>query len=320
MKKLIVLSLLIFVIILAEDYLNPAHAQNPTIDLKPTFIRSTPGLYINGWPAFTVAYPKEWVELPPMPGDLYRAGGTRPDLPPGLHMPILNIGVLPNRLPLEDWAKALMPTWEQTSADLKVLYDKPSQLKDGTPAREVELEYIPKYEPALGTIGNSITRNTFILMTKRESTLMFASLTDDTGKVGEKLKRIAYSFTFMPGREEPVNLPPDIREFFVMYCADLVSGDVGTLMSHFSDKFFHWGTNKASIDQFFRNNPNSATRAGVVSCEATVTVFEPREDKAYVDGFWLTKPKGGTTALKAPINLRQIIKEHGQWKWYGNQK
>ena len=45
-----------------------------------------------------------------------------------------------------------------------------------------------------------------------------------------------------------------------------------------------------------------------------------RGDKAYVDGFFLEKAKGGTNALKIPMLFQRIIDEHGQWKWFGNQK
>ena len=51
-----------------------------------------------------------------------------------------------------------------------------------------------------------------------------------------------------------------------------------------------------------------------------MTVFEPRGDKAYVDGFCLSKAKSDANALKAPMIFQQIIKENGQWKWFGNQK
>ena len=52
MKKLIVLSLLTAVMLLGGSLLAPAQAQSPANDLKPTFISPTPGLYVNGWPAF----------------------------------------------------------------------------------------------------------------------------------------------------------------------------------------------------------------------------------------------------------------------------
>ena len=55
MKRLIVLSLLSAFMLLGGAFLAPAQAQGPANDLKPTFIGPTPGLYVNGWPAFTVS-------------------------------------------------------------------------------------------------------------------------------------------------------------------------------------------------------------------------------------------------------------------------
>jgi hypothetical protein len=56
MKKLIVLAVIMAVMVLVAAL---AQAQGPANDLKPTFISPVPGLYVNGWPAFTVSYPKE---------------------------------------------------------------------------------------------------------------------------------------------------------------------------------------------------------------------------------------------------------------------
>ena len=107
MKKLIVLSLITAVMLLMAGFSAPAHAQSPANDLKPTFISPTPGLYVNGWPAFTVSYPKEWVEVPaPAPGNVFRPGCPDRIYP---HSPVLAIGVSPSPLPLEDWAKIFMP-------------------------------------------------------------------------------------------------------------------------------------------------------------------------------------------------------------------
>jgi hypothetical protein len=92
-------------------------------------------------------------------------------------------------------------------------------------------------------------------------------------------------------------------------------------MAHFSDRYLDSGRSKAFTEQFFRNDPTSPVhQQGAMPCEPTVTVFEPRGDKAYVDGFFLFKAKGDTIALKAPMMFQQIINEHGQWKWFGNQK
>ena len=210
-----------------------------------------------------------------------------------------------------------------SGTDIKVLFDKPSQLKDGTPAREVEVEYVPKHEPTLGSITDAPKHNVFHFMTKKDLAAWVGVLLGDAeGKLGEDVKRIAYSLTFLQGREEPVNVPPDVRAFLDMWCADAVSHDVGAMMAHFSDRFLNSGMSKPFIEQWFRNDPTSPIHRGLISCEATVTVFEPRGDKAYVDGFVLNidKVKGETTALKIPMTFQQIINEHGQWKWYGNQK
>jgi hypothetical protein len=59
MKRLIVVSLIMAGLLVIAGFSAPAQAQGPANDLKPTFIGPTPGLYVNGWPAFTVSYPKE---------------------------------------------------------------------------------------------------------------------------------------------------------------------------------------------------------------------------------------------------------------------
>ena len=192
-----------------------------------------------------------------------------------------------------------------------MLSDKPSQLKDGTPAREAELEWVLK---------SGRKENGFILMTKKEAIWVTIHLAGFEGRIGEDLKRIAYSLTFLPGREQPVQVPPDVRAFLDMYCADIVSHDVKTMMAHFSDRFLHSGMSKPFMEQWFRNDPIAPIQRPPTSCEATVTVFEARGDKAYVDGFFMGKAKGDANAVKIPMGLQQIINEHGQWKWYGNQK
>ena len=310
MKKLIVASVIVTGIAFMAGFSTPTHAQTPANDLKPTFISPTPGLYVNGWPPFTVSYPKEWEEVPAFLSG-FTAGLPRPDLPPGYHLPALYIAFRSNPPPLEDWAKTMMPVYQQLGTDVKVLSDKPSQLKDGTPAREAEVAYVDK---------NGIKWNDFVLVTKKESIYIVIHVSDDKGRIGEDLKRIAYSLTFLQGREEPVNVPSDIRAFLDMYCVDVKSGDIKTIMAHFSDRFLFSGANKTNLEQGFSNAPISYIQRGVISEEAIVTVFEPRGDKAFVDGFFLVKSKGDADALKTPMNFQQIINEHGQWKWFGNQK
>jgi hypothetical protein len=255
MKKLIVLSLLT-VMLLGGDFLDPAHAQSPASDVKPTFINPTPtpGLYVNGWPAFTVSYPKDWVEMPRNPGTVFQVGAPRPNLPPS---PALNIIVGPTHYPVEDWAKDFMPVWVVFFKDTKVLSDKPFQLKDGTPAREVETEWVLK---------DGTKRNGLLLATKKDATGVWILLGAGEGKLGEDVKSIAHSLTFLQGREEPVQVPPDVRAFLDMYCVDVMSHDVKTIMAHFSDRFRHSGASKAFYEQYFRNDPAGPIRRGIIFC------------------------------------------------------
>jgi len=243
--------------------------------------------------------------------------GLRPNLPPSGAVPIF---VFPSPLPLQDWAKLFMPLWENYFTDIKVLSDKPSQLKDGTPARAVEVEFVPNYDALQMRINNAPKNNGLLLLTKKDLTWVDVWLSDDKGKMGEDLKKVAYSLTFQPDREKPVNVPPDVRAFLDMFCVDIVSGDVKTIMAHFSDRLRHSGGGKASVEQWFRNDPTSPIHQDIMSCETTVTVFEPHGDKAYVDGFNLEKKKGDANGRKMPMYGQQIINEHGEWKWFGNQK
>ncbi|MGA2107269.1 MAG: hypothetical protein ABSH25_06465 [Syntrophorhabdales bacterium] len=315
MKKLIVLAIIMAVMVLVAAL---AHAQAPPNDLKPTFISPTPGLYVNGWPAFTLSYPKEWVETPVAAqiSEGLMAGAVRPGSEE--LSPLLSIAVFVNGLPLEDWAKIHLPFFMAVSTDVKVLSDKPLQLKDGTRAREAEFEFVPKVDLSGRSVKNPAKHNVLYLATKRDLTWVTIFLVDDRGRIGEDLKEIAYSLTFQSDREKPVNVPLDVKAFLDMYCADVVGHDVKTIMAHYSDRFLQFGASKAFTERGFRNDPLYLGQAGP-SLEATVTVFEPHGDKAYIDGFFLRSFKP-ILSLKAAMGVQQIVNEHGQWKWFGNQK
>jgi hypothetical protein len=314
MKRFILASLLIALMLSTEGFLVLAHAQSPGTDLKPTFISPTPGLYVNGWPPFTVSYPKEWKELVPGLNGLLSVGVPRPEILSTIYLPSLNVGTFATLLPLEEWAKPFLFVYERFTTNLKVLSDTPSQLKDGTPSREIELEYFrPKNDP-------KVKVNDFMLIAKKGVLWVWVTVNDDKGRIGEDLKKYAYSLTFQPAREEQVQVPPDVRAFFDMWCADVKGHEVKALMSHFSDRFLHGGYGKAMMEQAFQNDPLSPAKLDVTSCEATVTLFEPRGERAYVDGFILNKTKADGKGHKIPMLWQQIIKEQGQWKWFGNQK
>jgi len=308
MKKLITVSLIVASMVLVGGLFAPSQAQSPGIDAKPTFISPTPGLYVNGWPPFTLSYPKEWVEAPwVLPTEVYRAAG--PSFPP---IPVLVIRSFANPADLSGSADLLVGfLGQQGYKDVKVLSDKPSQLKDGTPAREAEVGYIYPNGPKL---------NVFMLTTKKDDIWIMLTLTDDKGTIGDDLKSIAYSLKVPQGKQEPVKVPPDVQAFLDKFCSDVNSGDAGRIMTNYSDQYLDHRMYKGDMEQWYRNDPFSPIQLGITSGTLTVTIFEPRGDKAYLAGFFGGKLKGGAPGPTSPINDNQLIKENGQWKWFGNQK
>jgi len=65
-----------------------------------------------------------------------------------------------------------------------MIYDKPSQLKDGAPAREAEFEWV----------RNGAKVNTMMLAaTNGQGALIIDDLTSENGRIGDELKKILYS-------------------------------------------------------------------------------------------------------------------------------
>jgi hypothetical protein len=317
MKKLIIVLLITAIMLLAGSFSAFTQAQSPASQVKPTFLAPTPGTYVHGWPAFTVSYPKDWVEQPPsryagMAGEFFRVAA--PDSKPfaqNIRVPYFSVSIFPTPLPIDKWSDILVPTLRLPGSDIKIVYDKPSQLKDGTPAQEAEIEWV----------SNAVKVNMLVLTTKKYAAWVQIIQASDKGKRMEDVKAYAYSLTFQPGREEPVKMPSDVKAFLDKYSSDLVSGNVERIMANFSDRFLNQSRKKAFYEIWFQNSPDSPIQRGLISSEATVTVFEAQGDKAYVDGFCASKTRDhADKALKEPIGFRQIIKEQGQWKWYGNQR
>jgi hypothetical protein len=128
-------------------------------------------------------------------------------------------------------------------------------------------------------------------------------------KIGEDLKAILYSLEFQPGRDEPVKVPPDVQEFLDRHCNDLLSHDLTKLMTHYSDKFLSSGNRRGEVERFFRQIIGLVT-----SVEVGITEFVPAGDRAYLAGFV------NTYIGKLMLGDASIIKENGEWKFYGNQR
>jgi hypothetical protein len=294
MKKPIVVSVLIYTVLLAWGFFTPSHAQGTSKEEKPTFYRLVPGTYVNGWPRFTITYPKDWVEKRHMVMEVFAAR------PPGpADVPGFAVGVAPNFGPLDKWAEFVVRGVRMMSTDVTIVSDKPARLQDGSPAREVELRWIRAGFPS----------NWFGVGTKKGDLLIATYVGSVSEKTAEDLKAIPYSIEFDPGKDEPVKVPPDVREFIDKHCSANVSHDFAKVWSNFSDRYLNSGERKREVERYLRPIIDRIT-----SFEIVITDFIPAGDIAYLTGFTI-----GWWG-KAPLNNISIIKENGEWKWYGNQR
>jgi hypothetical protein len=296
MKKFIVISVIMVVTLYLGIAFFTAQAQDTTKDDKPTFYRLTPGVYVNPWPRFTVTYPKSWVEHRPFPGEVFRAGI---DNPAGL-LNHFHVVLNPISFEFDMIAPTILRFAKTQDQNATLVSDKPSQLRDGTPAREVEIHYLRT---------NGIPINWLDLCTKKGtlSTICIGVISNE--KIGGDLKAIVYSLEFQPGKDELVMVPPDVQEFIDKWCSDIVSHDVAKVVAHYSERYLNSGMRKDNIGQYFRRIIDSIT-----SFEVGITEFVPAGDRAYLAGF--ASNNWGKTMLTGT----SIIKENGEWKWYGNQR
>jgi hypothetical protein len=182
--------------------------------------------------------------------------------------------------------------------------DKPSHLQDGNPAREIELRYS----------ANSIPFNWLCLATKKgDDVIVHAEVTSRSGKVGEDLRAILYTLHFQPEKDVLTKVPRTVQEFLDKYNNDLVSHDLANVMAHYSDRYLNEGKKKRDTERMYGFFIDHITAA-----ETGITEFVPEGDKAYLAGF--IRVNLGTGMLTAMLGEITIIKENGEWKWYGNQR
>jgi hypothetical protein len=297
MRRLIVSLLIMTGMLLMAGLFTPGYSQSPATSDTPTFYRLVPGTYVNGWPRFTIHYPKEWVERPIKPalGEAIRVSPPDTGGPPSF-----SVAVLPYPIPLEKHADAQVPVFTGIGAtDVTVTGNKPTQLGDGTLAREVEFRMLINRRP-ITWLG---------LATKKGDLLINANVGSPPGIVGEHLKAIIYSLEFQPGHDDAVKVPLDVREFLDEHCRASVAHDITQIMAGYSDKYLNSGMRKAEMERFHRQ-----TMGPITSCEISITDFVPEGDRVYLAGYkslWFGK---------APLFETSIIKENSEWKWYGNQR
>jgi hypothetical protein len=177
--------------------------------------------------------------------------------------------------------------------------NKAIRLTDGTPAREVESKMVLNGEPV--TMLN--------VATKKGDMWVNTGTRSYTGKIEEYQRAMLYSLRYETGKDEPVKVPPDVQQFLDTWCNDLLSHDLAKVMSHYSDRYLNSGTRKGEMEWFWRQPLGLVT-----STEVVITDFVPAGDRAYFTGI------GSTNSGKMMLSDTSIIKENGQWKWYGNQR
>jgi hypothetical protein len=293
MKRLIVLSLLTAVTFLTGGSVALAHAQDSAKDDTPTFYRIAPGTYVGGWPRFTIHYPKDWLEEVPMWGEAFRV--SAPKLRAGFGVTVASFPP-----PLDKFADAVVPMLKAGGyTDVTIVSDKPSRLRDGTPAQEVDFRFADNGAPC----------NFLVLATKRGDVVVNAHLAWPGEKIAEEQRAIVYSLEFQPGHDEPVKVPDDVKKLLDSTCSTNVAHDLPRLMADYSDRYLNSGARKGEMERFHQQIIGRET-----TCEIGITDFVAAGDRAYLAGFvsgWFGK---------AMLQETSIIKENGEWKWYGNQR
>jgi hypothetical protein len=271
-----------------------AYSQDSANEEKPTFYRLVPGTYVNGWPRFTITYPKDWVEERPALQEVFRM--SAPDPNQGDRFVVTMVS---NPLPVDTLGDRQVTNFKKVAQDVTLVSDKPSQLRDGTLARQIEIKMI----------SNGLPLNYCALGTKRGNLWVNIGVGSRSGRIREDLKAILYSLEVQPGKDEQVKLPPDVQEFLDTWRSAVLSHDMAKVMAHFSDKYLDSGLRKGELERIWR-----LMIGAITSVEVGVTDFEAAGDRAYLAGFM------NTYWGKNPLREISIIKESGEWKWYGNQR
>jgi hypothetical protein len=211
MRKSIVFSVVVALQLCVGTVSAPSLGQPPNPVESPTFYHLVPGTYVNGWPRFTIHYPKEWVERQPMPQEVFRASAPGP-----LPYPALIVAIVPNSPSLGILASSLAKRLGLFNTEVTIVSDKPSQLRDGTPVQEFEIHML----------RNGAPFNSLNLATQKGDLVRMTAVESVTEKTGGDLKAILYSIEFDPSKDEPVKVPPDVEEFLNRHNNDLLSHDL----------------------------------------------------------------------------------------------
>jgi hypothetical protein len=292
-NKLVALFAITLLALLEIVAVTPSFTQTPTTGESSTFYHLVPGVYVNPWPRFTVTYPKDWVETYAITLEVFRA------VPRGNTGDVFAVALSgPGTLDKIVGGVAEYFRIGRT-LDVTVVTDKPTQLSNGVPAREGEIR---------GT-ADGLPFNFACLAVKHGDDVILVSVQSQSGKIGDHLKAILYSLRYEPQKDDPVKVPPDVQEFLDSLSGAWVSHDLAKLMALWSDRYLNSGIRKGEMERNWRQGLGLIT-----TFEYGITEFVPAGETAYLAGFAVRN------GAKYPLRPTSIIKENGQWKWYGNQR
>ena len=107
----------------------------------------------------------------------------------------------------------------------------------------------------------------------------------------------------------PVELPPDVKAFITDYNQASYNKDLLKISELISDRFLHEGVNKQMAVSFLAGAKSYLSEAKTI-----ITRFETMKETVEVD-VWLKDKYFESLFMKGS----RLIKENGNWKWYGNQ-
>jgi hypothetical protein len=149
----------------------PALVQTPAVKTTGTHD------YVNTWWGFSLSYPADWVEQPPLkPAHVLSVGpsGQEP-------YPRLSVSVCPLYLySLEEFPTVFASL---LGKKVRILRETSSRLEDGAAAREAELTWQDE--------GKQVTA--LMVATVRGRTLIMAHVSHTSGPTEEEMRRILYS-------------------------------------------------------------------------------------------------------------------------------
>ncbi|HOW56464.1 MAG TPA: hypothetical protein PKZ12_00565 [Smithellaceae bacterium] len=110
-----------------------------------------------------------------------------------------------------------------------------------------------------------------------------------------------------------VQVPADVQAFFDKFAKDIATQKMDVIGANYSDKFMQNGFNKEGFLYVLSGSISMVTKYSVKLTKYEVDKNNP--NIAHIEG---SADLGFMTADFVPGSM--MIKENGEWKWYGNQK